>query len=41
MTASVIASITKKIRVGSVQAIHAMFSMPAPYTRPNAKPRAM
>jgi hypothetical protein len=35
------ASITKKIAVGSVQAIHAMFSMAPSYTLPSAKPRAM
>src|SRR5258708_38847988 len=34
MTASVMASSTKKIAVGSVQAIHAMFSMAYP-SRPN------
>ena len=41
MTASVIASITKKIAVGSVHAIHAICSMAASYTLPSAKPRAM
>jgi hypothetical protein len=41
MAPSVNASITKKIAVGSVQAIHAMCSIDAPYTRPSAKPRAM
>ena len=42
MTASVQASSAKKIAVGSVQAIHAMFSMRRlPHTRPSAKPRAM
>jgi hypothetical protein len=39
MVASVQASSAKKIAVGNVQAIHAMFSMA--HTLPSAKPRAM
>jgi hypothetical protein len=41
MTPRVEARAAKKIAVGNVQAIHAMFSMARSYTRPSAKPRAM
>ena len=41
MTARVAANSAKKIAVGGVQAIHAMFSMWPSYTLPSAKPRAM
>jgi hypothetical protein len=42
MVAKVVARSAKKIAVGNVQAIHAMFSIgKPPQTLPSAKPRAM